>query len=244
MMAASDVTRPSRQVLYVDDDAASRYLLGRVLENEGFVVTLAAGVREGLELLRRHRFSLVISDYRMPDGTGTWMLKQAASAGLLEGTEVLLFTGSTHVEGAAGLKVVSKEHGTDHIVAQVLKLLGPLHPSHQEDPPSRNTRPLVHQAGAMARIELVLYTAGRSPASMRALRQMKNLLAQYESAQVDFKVFDLAEGRPASAEEDHILLTPTLVQRSPPPRTWVVGDLEDTTLVADLLDHSGVERKQ
>lgn len=96
----------------------------------------------------------------------------------------------------------------------------------------------------MVRIELVLYTAGRSPASLRALRQMKSLLGQYESAQVDFKVVDLAEGRPSSADEDHILLTPTLVQRSPLPRTWVVGDLEDTTLVADLLDHSGVERRE
>jgi two-component system response regulator GlrR len=96
----------------------------------------------------------------------------------------------------------------------------------------------------MVRIELVLYTAGRSPASLRALRQMKSLLGQYDSAQVDFKVIDLAEGRPASADEDHILLTPTLVQRTPLPRTWVVGDLEDTTLVADLLDHSGVERRE
>ncbi len=95
----------------------------------------------------------------------------------------------------------------------------------------------------MVRIELVLYTAGRSPASLRALRQMKGLLAGYEASQVDFKVFDLAEGRPASADEDKVLLTPTLVQRRPLPRTWVVGDLEDTTLVSDLLDHSGVERK-
>jgi two-component system response regulator GlrR len=73
---------------------------------------------------------------------------------------------------------------------------------------------------------------------------MKTLLAGYEPSQVDFKVVDLAEGRPASAEEDRILLTPTLVQRSPLPRTWVVGDLEDTTLVSDLLDHSGVQRRQ
>ena len=57
-------------------------------------------------------------------------------------------------------------------------------------------------------------------------------------------VIDLSEGRPASAEEDRILLTPTLVQHRPLPRTWVVGDLEDTTLVEDLLDHSGVERRQ
>lgn len=243
-MAVSEATAPPRQILYVDDDAVSRYLLGRALELEGFVVTAATGAHEGLELLKRHRFNLVISDYRMPDGTGTWMLKEAAAAGLLEGTEVLIFTSSTHVEGAADLRVVSKAQGVDNIMAQVLKLLGPHHRSEQGGPRGRGTRSSAHQEKAMVRIELVLYTAGHSPASMRALRQMKSLLAQYESSQVEFKVFDLAEGRPPSAEEDHVLLTPTLVRRSPLPRTWVVGDLEDTTLVADLLEHSGVERKQ
>src|SRR5688572_5210256 len=118
----------SREVLCVDDDEAGRYLLGRALELAGFTVTTAGGTREGLELLKRRRFDLVISDYRMRDGTGTWMLKQAASAGLLDGTQVLIFTGSTHVVDAAGLKIVSKQQGTDHLVAQVLKLLGPLPP--------------------------------------------------------------------------------------------------------------------
>jgi CheY-like chemotaxis protein len=239
-MAASEATRPSRHVLCVDDDEAARYLLGRALERAGFVVTQASGAREGLELLQRYRFNLVISDYRMPDGTGTWMLKQATAAGLLQDTEVLLFTGSTNiVGGAADLKIVAKDGGTDNIVAQVLKLLGPVPQVGPQGAPT----PALPEA-PMARIELMLYTAGGSPASMRALRQMKNLLSQYDSAQVDFKVIDLAEGRPASAEEDHILLTPTLVRRSPLPRTWVVGDLEDTTVISDLLEHSGVERRQ
>jgi len=232
-MAASEAHKPSRHILCVDDDEAGRYLLGRALERAGFVVTQASGTREGLELLRRSRFSLIISDYRMPDGTGTWMLKQAAAEGLLPDTEVLLFTGSTNIEGGAGLKIVAKDGGTDNIVAQVLKLLGPVPRVGREAPRSSG-----------ARIELLLYTAGRSPASMRALRQMKKVLAGYEPAQVDFKIIDLAQGRPASAEEDHILLTPTLVRRSPLPRTWVVGDLEDTTLISDLLEHSGVERRQ
>jgi CheY-like chemotaxis protein len=232
----------SAEVLCVDDDAAARYLLERALERAGFSVASASGVREGLALLRGRRFRLVISDYRMGDGTGTWMLRQAAAAGLLEDTELLLYTGSTDLEGATGLKVISKERGTEHIVAQVLELLGAPRPRGPEASRGQASRP-THQEGAMVRIELVLYTAGRSPASLRALRQMKGLLAGYEASQVDFKVFDLAEGRPASADEDKVLLTPTLVQRRPLPRTWVVGDLEDTTLVSDLLDHSGVERK-
>jgi two-component system response regulator GlrR len=227
----------SREVLYVDDDEVARYLLQRALELAGFTVTTARGAREGLAMLKQRRFQLVISDYQMPDGTGTWMLKEATSAGLMEGTEVLIFTGSSHVEDAAGLKIVPKQQGTDDIVAQVKRLLGA--PTPRTDAQARHPR-----ERAMARIELVLYTAGRSPASLRALRQMKNLLGRYEASQVDFQVIDLAEGRPASADEDHILLTPTLVQRNPLPRTWVVGDLEDTTLVADLLEHSGVERRE
>lgn len=239
-MAASEATKTSRHILCVDDDEAARYLLGRALEKAGFVVTQASGAREGLELLQRYRFNLVISDYRMPDGTGTWMLKQATAAGLLQDTEVLLFTGSTNiVGGAADLKIVSKDGGTDNIVAQVLKLLGPA----PEVAPQGRPVPALPEA-PRARIELMLYMAGRSPASMRALRQMKKVLAEYEPAQVDFKIIDLAQGRPASAEEDHILLTPTLVRRSPLPRTWVVGDLEDTTLISDLLEDSEVERRE
>jgi CheY-like chemotaxis protein len=243
-MASAEVSKPSRQVLYVEDDAASRYLLRNALEKKGFSVTLAEGVHEGLELLRRTRFNLVISDYRMPDGTGTWMLRQAASAGLLEGTEVLLFTGSTNIEDAGNLNIIPKERGTDYIVNKVLRLLGPVPPGAPNTPRGPGPQPPARQESTRVRIQLVLYTAGSSPASMRALRQMKSLLAQYEPSQVDFQVIDLAQGRPASAEEDHILLTPTLVQRSPLPRTWVVGDLEDTTLISDLLEHSGVERRQ
>jgi CheY-like chemotaxis protein len=235
-MAVPGRSRSTPHILCVDDDEASRYLLERALTKAGFSVTSASSVREGLALLQRQRFRLVISDYRMRDGTGTWMLKQAAAGGLLEDTEVLLFTGSTELEGAAGLKVVAKEEGTENILAQVLELLGaPERPGLRPSPPPER---------APVRIELVLYTAGASPASLRALRQMKKLLAGYEASQVDFKVVDLADGRPASAEEDHILLTPTLVKRSPLPRTWVVGDLEDTTVVTDLLEHSGVERKR
>ncbi|HEX5750774.1 MAG TPA: response regulator [Archangium sp.] len=230
----------SREVLCVDDDEVARYLLERALELAGFSVTTAGGAHEGLALLKQRRFQLVISDYNMPDGTGTWMLKQATAAGLLRDTEVLIFTGSPDVKDAADLKIIAKERGTDHIVAQVLKLLGP----EPGQPPHRVSPPSAPQERATARIELVLYTAGPSPASLRALRQMKGLLARYDSTQVDFQVVDLAQGRPASAEEDHILLTPTLVQHRPLPRTWVVGDLEDTSLIEDLLEHSGVERRE
>ena len=148
-MSASEATRPDRPVLYVDDDDVSRYLLVRALEREGVSVTEAAGVREGLALLRQHRFRLVISDYRMTDGTGTWMLRQAASAGLLEGTEVLLFTGSTHIEGAAGLQVIAKERGPDNILAQVVKLLGT---------PRQDPRPALEAARSAVRALVPLNT--------------------------------------------------------------------------------------
>jgi hypothetical protein len=53
--------------------------------------------------------------------------------------------------------------------------------------------------------------------------------------------YDLAKEQAQSANEDRIAFTPTLVKRWPEPKMWVLGDLEDSTVLADLLGHAGVE---
>ncbi|MDQ3945845.1 MAG: response regulator [Actinomycetota bacterium] len=59
-------------VLVVDDDPATREMLRRMLEREGFPVTEAADGRAGLERVGEHRPSLVLLDLLMPgmDGFG------------------------------------------------------------------------------------------------------------------------------------------------------------------------------
>jgi DNA-binding NtrC family response regulator len=58
------------RILVVDDDPASREMLGRVLTGDGHVVVAAADGREALDRLDRGGADLVVSDIRMPELDG------------------------------------------------------------------------------------------------------------------------------------------------------------------------------
>ncbi len=55
-------------------------------------------------------------------------------------------------------------------------------------------------------------------------------------------VCDLSRDSGKLAEEDRIAFTPTLVKRVPDPKVWVLGVLEDSGIVSDLLTLAGVGR--
>ena len=54
---------------------------------------------------------------------------------------------------------------------------------------------------------------------------------------------DLTES-PAGGDHDSVIYTPTLVQRGPGPRTWIVGNLDQDELLVELLELNGVERRK
>lgn len=57
-------------ILVVDDDPGFRQLLAAILEREGYAVELAGRVAEARAKGSSKRFSLVISDLKLPDGDG------------------------------------------------------------------------------------------------------------------------------------------------------------------------------
>lgn len=64
------------KILVVDDEVANVRLLRRVLGDEHETLTAQSGV-EGLELLKQHTISLIITDQRMPGMTGVQLLEQS-----------------------------------------------------------------------------------------------------------------------------------------------------------------------
>jgi circadian clock protein KaiB len=93
------------------------------------------------------------------------------------------------------------------------------------------------------KIDLVLYTSAESEKSQKALRSVREVLAQYEPSQVKFSTCDLSE-RPQEGDVDSVVFTPTLVKQGPGPRTSIIGNLDQKELLKDLLDASGVERRR
>ena len=63
------------QVLVVDDDASMQRMLRQRLEREGYAVQTAPNGEEGLNLIRKEVFNLIITDLRMPKLRGEELVR-------------------------------------------------------------------------------------------------------------------------------------------------------------------------
>lgn len=63
-------------VLVVDDEHLVQATLKRALERAGHAVTFRESGRQALAAFAERRFDAVLSDVRMPDGDGAWLLRE------------------------------------------------------------------------------------------------------------------------------------------------------------------------
>ena len=232
-------------LLYVEDNPDLRDVISTILEGEGYGVSVAASASEGLKKLTEQRFHLVISDYALPDQTGAWMLREAVSAGLLASTEAVIVTAHPTPPDAGDVPVLQKPLDLDHFLRYVETRLARARRSEAEKAATHLDRaPLHPERPPRPKAELVLYVSSTSRSSLRALRNMDRVLTSFRSEDLAFTVCDLSKEVSRTAVEDRIAYTPTLVKRYPEPRAWIVGTLDDTGLVTDLLEHAGIERRK
>jgi two-component system response regulator HydG len=85
-------------VLVVDDEAPNLESLGKIFEREGWRVALASSGAAALDVLRRERPSVVVTDLMMPGMTGEELLR--AVQAVAPGTEVVVMTAYGTVESA------------------------------------------------------------------------------------------------------------------------------------------------
>lgn len=86
----------SCHVLLVDDEPTVLTSYARILRTSGCVVRTSAGVSDALAALREEPVDVVITDMRMPDGTGLEVLDAVRTD--RPGTPVIFLTGSTELE--------------------------------------------------------------------------------------------------------------------------------------------------
>ena len=96
----SALTLPSssQTVVIVDDEQGIIESLAKIFEREGISVLTAGDGRAGLELLRKHRVAVLLTDLMMPGMSGMDLLK--ASRTVAPETEVVLMTAYGTVETA------------------------------------------------------------------------------------------------------------------------------------------------
>jgi circadian clock protein KaiB len=74
--------------------------------------------------------------------------------------------------------------------------------------------------------ELRLYTAGQTPKSLAAIRNLKKVCEEHLPGQYEIEVVDLLQN-PRLAKDHQIVAIPTLVRKLPDPIRKIIGDLSD-----------------
>jgi ATP-dependent Lon protease len=106
----------SHTVLVVDDEKIARQNLKHVLSKEGYVVTTAASGQEGLELLQKKRFAVVITDLKMQDVDGMEVLEKAKA--IDPNVVVIMISGYA----TTPTTVEAMKKGSYHFLAKPLQL--------------------------------------------------------------------------------------------------------------------------
>lgn len=92
-------------------------------------------------------------------------------------------------------------------------------------------------------MKLRLYVTGRTPNSVRALANLREICASEPSFGFEIEVIDVLE-HPALAEDGRILATPTLVKELPEPVRKIIGDLSDRDQVLLGLDLAAIKDRR
>ena len=234
------------RILVVDDDPEFGGFVAAALGSRGHDVDWAGCVGDGLATLSGQRYDLVLVDLRLPDGTGFELLRTATDSGLLTGSAAIILTGH-QFEEPSDIRVLHKPLAGDldpfldrigHIVAITRKRRESSSASGINGAATDRAR----YARGKAVVELVLYTSSASEKCQRALQLVQRVLTEFESERVRLTVRDLSTD-PEAGDADAVVFTPTLVKRGPGARTYIVGNLDEASIIADLLTVNGVKRR-
>jgi len=117
----SSLAHPLTRALIVDDEADLRELLSLSLLRMGVETDCAAGLHQAQEFLAKHRYGLVLTDMKLPDGSG---LEVVAAASAAANTPVAVLTAFGSSENAvAALKAGAFDYVEKPIDLSALKRL-------------------------------------------------------------------------------------------------------------------------
>ena len=233
-----DLARPT--ILLVEDDKDICDLLTTLLRLAGYTTTACRSAEAGLECLREQQFDLVLTDYMLPHRSGGWLIQQAEAEGLLDATPALLVTAHPNPAEVEGVEIIPKPFDLDDLVDRVKQKLEGNEPSK----PARRKKAGAKRSGGNGfdndgdcpdPIELILYVSAHSPRSASAIENIQKVLTRYKSSRVKLTIHDLSKD-PNQGAADGIAFTPTLVKKSPGPRTFILGHITNPELLLELLE--------
>ena len=184
------VDRPPPSVLIVDDEASNLESLERIFVKEGLEVLKAATGKDALDVVRKRRVDVVLTDLMMPGMSGVDLVKAVRQ--LSAETEVIVMTAYGSVENAVeamregAYDFITKPLKRAHVIAVVNKVIEKLslvveNRALRAQLEATKRRPIVGQSLAMRRTLEVIHQAAPSVATVLLLGESgtgKELLAR------------------------------------------------------------------
>jgi two-component system, NtrC family, response regulator HydG len=153
------------QVLLVEDDISYSRIIKTFLEKNGFKVATAEKLSDSIAILKSTHPDLIITDFRLPDGTGLEVLNFSNS--LLDPIPVILITNYSDIRIAVkamkmgAVEYITKPINPDELLMTVKETLA-------QDPKPKTSFPFQTQSHD--------YIVGKSDASLK-LEEYLNLVA-------------------------------------------------------------------
>lgn len=98
-------------VLIIDDEEKFRQLLARIISLEGYAVSQAASIQQGLKVLEQEPVDIVLTDVKLPDGNGIDLLEKIRPVHPLCECIVMTAFGTIH-DGVKAMKLGAFDYFT------------------------------------------------------------------------------------------------------------------------------------
>ena len=110
---------PPARILLVDDNKLGTEARSMILTEAGYRVESAASGEDAWEMLRKQRYDVLVTDFKMPGMTGGELIRLIRDADLP--IRIVLLSGR-----AAALGLTEKSTGADEVIAKSSKEVGEL----------------------------------------------------------------------------------------------------------------------
>lgn len=103
-------------LLLVEDNARTRDSILAMLDQSGFIVTVAEDGLGGLNLAKKHLFDLVLTDHKMPLMDGIMLIRNLNELAAYEDIPLVLMT----TDDVNTVRERAERVGADHVLAKPL----------------------------------------------------------------------------------------------------------------------------
>jgi len=120
----------AKKILVVDDEADIRETVKQIAEGDGYEVKTASGCEQGLAMLRKEKFDLVLMDFFMPKKSGRTCVEEIRKDSSLKSQKVAFLTvakpsdsGKGFIEKLKPVDYIQKPFKVEELSKRLKKIL-------------------------------------------------------------------------------------------------------------------------